>query len=211
MKTKLLSHLALGLFSVFSATSAQAISLDLLPSNQTVFVGEFFDVELVISELGDFTSPAVSAYDFDLLFDDNVLNFTKIEFGHPIQGNLLSINELSFNDYSLLNNPNRLDFFEFSNDVPQDLIGNQPSTFILATFRFKAQTTAIDSIIKIDQFDDFLYLGDEFAEPLNIDSFENARVTIIEQSSQSIPEPSTIFAIITTFLLSIPLSVIQKK
>ncbi len=56
-------------FIVFS-TSAFSATLSLEPTTQTINFSETASVDLLISGLGDFTSPSLGAFDVDINFDN---------------------------------------------------------------------------------------------------------------------------------------------
>jgi hypothetical protein len=120
---------------VLAFSTASAVSLDLLPSSQTVVLGESFSVDLVISGLTAGGSPSLSEFDIDLTFGDptNILTFDSLEFGLFL-GDPLDATETST---SVLIVPGS--FVGLSEDSllsAAALDALQPSSFSLATLTF---------------------------------------------------------------------------
>ena len=84
--------LALGLFpSLIFGEVAQAVSLGFNPITQNVSVGNQFEVDITVSDLGNFQAPSVSTFDLDVTFNSSVIAFNNVTFGDPILGKQLDV------------------------------------------------------------------------------------------------------------------------
>jgi hypothetical protein len=74
------------LITLFWINYSQAISIDFVPSNQTVQLGQKVVVYLHISGLepGDLEDQKVRAFDIDIGFDNQILKFKKVQFGSQL-------------------------------------------------------------------------------------------------------------------------------
>jgi hypothetical protein len=74
------------LVTLFGINYSQAISVDFVPSNQTVKLGQKVVVYLHISGLepGDPEDQKVGAFDIDIGFDNQILKFKKVQFGSQL-------------------------------------------------------------------------------------------------------------------------------
>ena len=92
-KQSLLS-LAAGIALLLLSLPAQAITIGFSPVMQDVFLGETFDVELVISGLGEYAADSLGAFDLDVNFHPEILAFNSATFGDPVLGDQLDLWEL---------------------------------------------------------------------------------------------------------------------
>jgi len=84
--------------TIFWVNSAGAVSVDFVPSNQTVRLGEKVVVYLHISGLepGGLEDQKVGGFDIDIGFDNQVLRFKRVKFGSQL-GDPSDENETSAN------------------------------------------------------------------------------------------------------------------
>lgn len=84
--------------TVFWFNYAEALSIDFVPSHQVVSKGEKVVVYLHISGFGPGTVEdlKIGGFDIDIGFDNQILNFKKVEFGSQL-GDPSNINETSSN------------------------------------------------------------------------------------------------------------------
>jgi hypothetical protein len=125
----------------FTSPKAQAVSLSLEPSAQTVVLGNLVDVAVRIADLD---IPALSTFDLDISFDPGILTFSQATFGDPVLGDQLDILGLgSLTD--AIPGVGVVNLFELSFDLPEDLTALQAPSFTLATLTFSttAQTETI--------------------------------------------------------------------
>lgn len=210
-KSLTISGFLIGLVSYIAVSEpARAISINLVPSIQTIEVGDSLTLDMAITGLGSNSAPSVSTFDFNLGFDASVLDFTSLDFGDPVLGNLVDISGVAqeFTDLGIFDavgfsepSQGTVNLFEVSLELPQDLDLSQPDSFILATLDFvalDAGTSDFDLMVNA--------LGDSFGDPLTLDAIESLPVLVADASSnppsESIPEPTTsIFGFLSLFSL----------
>jgi hypothetical protein len=135
--------LGLGLLSTaLTVKPACAFSVKLLPTVQTVSVGDSLVIDVEISELGNFQSPSLSGFDLSLSFNPNILTFKSLSFGDPVQGDLVGLtNATRFTD--IQTSSGVVNFSEVSLDDATALNAAQPASFILAKANFTAVLEAV--------------------------------------------------------------------
>lgn len=100
--------------------------------------GDQFDVEVIVSGLGDASAPSLGEYELNVDFDASVLDFESVVFGDRVLGNKLKIGFLepinSFTEGTGTVNLVEVSFgFDFT-----FLDNNQADEFTLATLTFNA-------------------------------------------------------------------------
>lgn len=163
--------------------TAQAISVNLVPSTQNAFLGNSIDVAVTISDLGNGIAPSLSTYDLDISFNSNILDFSSATFGDPVLGNQLDLS--GFGTDTEIKEPSLgvINIFELSLSFPDDLNNLQADSFTLATLTF--DTIAIGtSPLNISIVD----LGDAFGEPLTGE--EGSSSVTVSSKPINVPEPS---------------------
>jgi len=113
---------------------ASAITIEIVPSAQTVQVGDVFSLDVVVSGLA-IANEIVSAYDLDIAYDATLLNATGIIFGPYLDD--LFFPGISLQDADLAT-AGIVDFAEVSLLSDLELAAQQPDRFILATLSFEA-------------------------------------------------------------------------
>ena len=84
-------------------------------------------MDVRISGLGNYAYPALGAWDVTLTYDPSVASATSVLFGNYLSPSLRG------SDLSL---PGQADIFEVSFALPEDLLAQQPDSFLLATVGF---------------------------------------------------------------------------
>lgn len=79
-----LFSLLIGAAVVMAAPFAQAATLNLVPSSNSLQVGESLSLDLVIDGLGDHTAPSLGAFDVDVSYDPALLNLSSVAFGSAL-------------------------------------------------------------------------------------------------------------------------------
>ena len=162
--------------------TAQAISLNLVPSPQNAFLGNAIDVAVTISELGDGLAPSLSVYDLDISFNDTILDFSNATFGDPVLGNQLDLS--GFGDMKLsVPSADVVQIVQVSFNSPGDLDTLQADSFTLATLTFDTIATGTSPLNL-----SITHLGDSLGNPLpaNVGS---SSVTVSNRPI-TVPEPS---------------------
>ena len=161
--------------ALFASLSANAVSLDLLPANSSVNLGDPVQVELRISGLGEGTAPSLGAYDFTLAFNPAVLVFGAFTFGDSVLGNQLDL--MGFGTVAGFDGgtPGQLNAFEISLDLASDLDALQAGAFALGTISFNTLGNGTSGL--------------QFTSALFSDAAGNALSVQLGSGSVSVPEP----------------------
>ncbi len=174
--------LALAIVSLFFYTSnSNAITIGFDPVAQSVLVGDFVDVNLIISDLGDGTAPSLGTFDLDISYDSTILAFDSLTFGDPVLGDQLDLwglGSLTYVDGSI---PGTVNLFELSFDSPFDLEDFQADSFTLATLTFDTLSVGASPL---DIFTNAL--GDAWGDSL-IATTESGNINVAP-----VPEPATL-------------------
>jgi hypothetical protein len=176
--------LALGILpNALSGATAQAISLELLPSEQNVLLGDELAVDIAISGLTERTAPSVSGFDLDIGFDSNLFAYAGATIGDPNFGDLLDLPGAPDSFTSFIPSVGGMNFINITPDVELPFLDrDQPDSFILATLFLNTLGTGSSSL---DLTVNALVNSDR--ELLAVNNISNASVTV---SSRSVPEPS---------------------
>ena len=159
------------------AVTAQAVSIDLLPGQQTVTQGGPVTLQVRISGLGDASAPALGAYDLNLNYNASLLQVAAITWG----------NQLDLAGYGSLQDANTslagvLNLFEVSFDDPWLLNHTQADSFTLFNVVFNTLATG-SAIFNLD----VNAIGDALGNSLALDSLNNAGIQI---TGVTAPEPA---------------------
>ena len=109
------------------STSAFSATLSLEPTTQTINFSETTSVDLLISGLGDFTSPSLGAFDVDINFDNTVISFSTATFGTFLGTSIQGVDTST---------PGMVKLDEVSLESVPTLDGLQSDSFLLATLTF---------------------------------------------------------------------------
>ncbi|WP_018013381.1 PEP-CTERM domain protein [Teredinibacter turnerae] len=132
-------------------TSANAITIDILPTEQTVLLGDQVGVDIWVSDLGD--NFALGDFDFDLTFDSSIISFDSVSFGSGLGD--------SWQDYSATDG--LLNLNELSWETAGSLLTNQPMNFSLATILFNTEAIGSTQV----SFSTVWALGDQWGNPFD--------------------------------------------
>lgn len=176
-----------GILSFCWQNSATAITLEFSPNNQTSNLGSQVMFDLVIADLGNNIAPSLGEFDITLGFDSSIIAFESLEFGEQLNQ---ASSTFAFRGETLVNS-NALNLFEISGELSSDLIQLQPSSFTLATFAFDSIGVGTSELTL-----DNVILGDETGSSLSFLS-ESGSITVIDNASTTVPEASTIGALIS--------------
>ncbi|ACR11372.1 conserved hypothetical protein [Teredinibacter turnerae T7901] len=132
-------------------TSANAITIDILPTEQTVLLGDQVGVDIWVSDLGD--NFALGDFDFDLAFDSSIISFDSVSFGSGLGE--------SWQDYSATDG--LLNLNELSWETAGSLLTNQAMNFSLATILFNTEAIGSTQV----SFSTVWALGDQWGNPFD--------------------------------------------
>lgn len=165
--------LALGLLLALAPAGSGAITIGLAPAVVTGTVGLAFDLDVVVSGLGNGVAPSLGAYDLDITFDPTLLTFDSTSFGGG-----LGAGSLQFSGAAA----GVVDLAEVSLLSPAQLDALQSDSFVLATLRFTPIAEGTSSL----GFSQAI-AGDGFGAPLQVTT-GGARVV----AEGVIPEPGAL-------------------
>ena len=182
--------LSLALFlSIVFVLPAKAVLISFEPASQIVLVGESVSVDLVISGLGDGTSPSLGGFDLFIEYDPTILALSDVSFGDPTLGDQLDVSVLGSLYFSLPYSSNSEELFGLSFGPPSDLINFQAPSFVLATLTFDTLSVGTSPLKIVDPNPPLFEsrLADEWGNALD---FERESGSI-----SPVPEPATFILI----------------
>lgn len=173
--------------------SAQALMIQIVPSSPTITVGATFNLDLVISGLGNLAPPSLSTFDIDVTFDsailaiettdgdgDAVIDSVTLDPSGQLDLSGLGINFVSAD----LVTPGTLNLSELSFDSPADLDSLQSGQFTLASMTFQANAVGVSTVsLAVNS------LGDALGDPLE-PTLQTAVITV-QNGTITVPEPSS--------------------
>jgi hypothetical protein len=131
MKKLLWLSALMGIVGLLWTSPTLAITVDFVPTAQSVGVGQPVTVDVVISGLTAGAPPSVGAFDLDVSFNSGILSPTGVTFG-PFLGDPALLEALT----SVVATPGLVDFAEVSLLLPAELDALQPASFALGTLSF---------------------------------------------------------------------------
>lgn len=140
---RLMVLIVASLMLVFLGTSAHAISIGFDPVSQVVQVGTPASVDLVISGLGDYTAPSLSAFDLDISYDPTILAFSSYALG-PYLGDIWLGEAWDLSWGETLPGLVNIAELSFLTDFALDTL--QPGIFTLATLQFDTLAVGTSSL-----------------------------------------------------------------
>ena len=169
------------------ALPAQATTIDLMPDQSQLNIGDTITVDVRITGLEDSNAPSLGVYDVTFNYDDSLFSVNQIIWGDTIHGN-----QLDLTGFGTLQDVTQgsgwISLFELSFDNPLDLEALQTGEFTL----FSVLLDAVDAGTGYFSLDTNT-LGDAYGNAVFINSINNASVTV---GSTSVPEPSGLLLLI---------------
>jgi hypothetical protein len=166
---------------------AHATLIGLQPSSLFATTGDSISLNLVVSGLGNFSSPSLGAFDISVGYDPLALSFT----GYSLGNYLGNINLFQAIDGSLGNGGSAVNVAEVSLLSAAGLDTLQPGAFTLATLNFNVTNLAAGALTQFSLLPVAL-LGDANGDSLSATSAAPASVT----GSATVPVPGTLFLVI---------------
>lgn len=123
---------AMAILLLSNSLYAISATINFNPSTTTIFLGNTFNVDVVISDLGNGSAPSLGAFDFDVNYDPTVLSFSGGIFGTGLD--LFGLGSIS----GVTPGATSVNFFEISLDSEIDLNALQPDSFVLVSLAFNA-------------------------------------------------------------------------
>lgn len=175
---------------VFAGT-AGGVTLDVVPSQSMISPDGTVDVDVVISGLGNFSSPGVRTFDMDLTFDPAIFSLVATVVG-PFLGDPMAMPPEAL--VTITPGASDVGVLEVSLLATPDLLALQPDSFVLFTASFDAVGTG-EGVFDLS----VAALGDENADPLPVEAINSATVSTF--NVLEIPTLSEWSLILLTLLL----------
>lgn len=139
-----LFSLLIGAAVALAAPIAHSATISLIPSSNSLQVGEALSLDLVIDGLGDHTAPSLGAFDVDVSYDAALLDLSSVAFGSAL-GDIDLGEALAGDDTPTPGTTNIWELSLLENDsatclfcIPPYLSDLQGTSFTLATLVFSA-------------------------------------------------------------------------
>lgn len=172
--TRYLVSAAAGLAGLLGCQSASAVSINLVPANQSIALGGSAIVDLIVGGV----PPAIGAWDVTLLFNSTLLAWEGVTFGSQLDAGILGSDQSTSPGIASGNGQ----LSEVSFELPATLAGIQFSSFTLASFQFKG---IFDGVAPVQIAN--VSLSDELGNSIaNFGLDPTARITI--GSATSVPD-----------------------
>jgi hypothetical protein len=178
--------------SIVSTQPVQAANIAISSGSVSYDVDDIFNIDLIVSDLSEFDSETLGAFDVNLFFDSALLALTEVRFGNflgvdtageVLQGATVLDNFLNLFSVSLLENSDT-DCIFCTGHYLQNI---QSSNFLLLTLSFQAVSAGI-----VDFSLQPLALSGGDGTPLH-DADSSDNFLSISIGARSISEPSAIF------------------
>jgi hypothetical protein len=173
-------------------------------SKNAPLVGETFGVYFTVSGLTSATGDSLSAFDFDIIYDDSKLSLTGYGFDDPALGNQLDLAEVG--KFAFVGDlfdfgGGLLDVYGLSGNSDTVLDADQASAFRFLILSFQTLVPTSSTLIEIDLADPFLaVLNSGFGDLAYSFSSSGVTVTVSDQMN-NVPEPTLILLFGTGLLL----------
>jgi hypothetical protein len=118
--------------------SVQAAHLSFVPQHSVAISGSTVSADILVSGLGGGASPALGAFQFDVLFQPSIASVTAVDFGLSL-GDPSLFAAITFWDATL----GPLSVASTSLLPPADLVASQAASFVLATVHFVAGSAGV--------------------------------------------------------------------
>lgn len=191
MKRLTLRLLAAIVFVIGAGISeAKAVSLSFQLSSSSATVGDSVTLSAVIGGLGDFTSPSLGAFDFNIDFNPSLVTLTA----SPIAFSTLLGDEGSGESLTGFSaSTGSVNLFALSFLTALELNALQPSSFTLATLSFKALASGANTFTFPTST---VILGDGIGDPLTA-TLGSSILTVnpITPPPTEVPEPASVFLV----------------
>ena len=167
---------------------AKAVSLSFQLSSSPVDIGDTVTLSAVIGDLGDFASPSLGAFDFNIDFDPSLVALTASPIAFTT---LLGDEGVGESVTGSSAGTGSINLFALSFLTASELDALQPSSFTLATLSFKALASDVNTFT----FSSVL-LGDAVGDPLTA-TLGNSTLTVNPSTPPpppptGVPEPASV-------------------
>ena len=142
-----------------AAGGGGAPDLELVPSSATVALGDPVDIDVVISNLGNFASPGLRTFDLSVTFDPAIFSYDATSVGVLLGDSMAAVPEATV---TVTPGAGDVRVLEVSFLATSDLLALQPASFTLFTVTFTAAGLGDGAFDLVRNAS----LGDELADPL---------------------------------------------
>ena len=171
---------------------ANAALIGLQPGTTFADTGDSISLDLVISDLGDFTAASLGAFDISIAFDASILSFTSYALGNYL-GDVGIAEAIDASEGELVGAVNVAEVSLLS--VP-DLDALQPGAFTLATLNFTVLDLEVGADTELSLLTGFV-LADASGEKLSATTTGPATV---KNLLVNVPVPGTLFLLTASLL-----------
>jgi hypothetical protein len=178
------TYLFLLLGSLVQIPLAHSALIQLQPGTTFAGTGDSFSLDLVISDLGNFTPDSLGAFDISVGFDASALSFTSYSLGSFLGDvSLFEAIDGSGGDVG-----GAVNVREVSLLTALDLDALQTSAFTLATLNFDVIDLAVGAVTELSVLPGAV-LSDAVGDPLSVTTSGPASIEAVG----SVPAPGTLF------------------
>jgi hypothetical protein len=178
------TYLFLLLGSLVQIPLAHSALIQLQPGTTFAGTGDSFSLDLVISDLGNFTPDSLGAFDISVGFDASALSFTSYSLGSFLGDvSLFEAIDGSGGDVG-----GAVNVREVSLLTALDLDALQTSAFTLATLNFDVIDLAVGAVTELSVLPGAV-LSDAVGDPLSVTTSGPASIEAVG----SVPVPGTLF------------------
>lgn len=168
---------------------ATAVTVGLTPANNSIYIGETVDIDLMVSGLVAGQAPSLGAYDITLGFDESIVSLLGVTFPAPPNSGM-DFGNGSFQD-ALSMGPGMVLLSEVSFERARTLNRLQPDTFTLATLSFQGVAVGMSSVDYLS-----LLLSDENGQnQLPITALLTSHIEV-KQRPTGVPEAGSSLALL---------------
>lgn len=164
------------------------LSIGFVPFSQEVILGNQAGVDLVITGLGDGTSPSLAEFDLSIAFDPDIIAVNTFSFGDQLD--ILGLGSVQFSFVDNLGGA--LDLYELSLDPSEDLDFFQAESFVLASLTFDTLglgTSPLDILPPVGSMEPVF--GDPLGNALEVE-ISSGSIEVVTSGTEPVPEPGTI-------------------
>ncbi|MGD8910089.1 MAG: hypothetical protein PVI92_12165, partial [Chromatiales bacterium] len=182
---------------------ASAALIGVSASSTNVAVGDTVDINFDISGLSLAAGDSLSAFDFDILYDDSAFSFTGFSFADPLLGNQLDlpiVGSLGFSGDVVAIGSGSLDAYGTSGNPGADLDADQVNGFRFLSLSFSAIAETSSCLFEIDLADPQLLVLDSDFGDLSV-SYQSSGVAVAVSNSANVSEPGSVLLFVLGMMM----------
>jgi hypothetical protein len=208
-QTTIKQALQFTLVALLACTPAMAGRVTYSPLTQSVAQGTPVSVDVLITGLGNGTTPALGGYDLTVFFDSSILTPTTVNFTSRLGDTSDPLQVLSFNNFVLVGgNIVGVELVELSFLSASDLFSQQTTAnagFKIATLGFNTGSAGVSTLTT-----SVASAADENSNAISLTT-DSGSVTVTSTTPASVtPEPGTILLLSSGLLLVVGRSAFRR-